>query len=75
MWFELFKDTCPVTKTPWRWRLRNGDGAVIAVSVSGHPSEEECKDAIGKLKLISHSTPVETRGTDLNHKLVKKHRS
>jgi len=61
MWFELFRDPCKVTETPWRWRLRNDDGQVIASSASGHVSEHACRAAIKELKGISQTTPVEAR--------------
>jgi len=61
MWFELYKDSCPVTETPWRWRLRDNDGQAIALGVAAYATEEDCRRAVGALKLISHLTPIETR--------------
>jgi uncharacterized protein YegP (UPF0339 family) len=61
MWFEIYEDSCQVTKEPWRWRLRDNSGAVVALSTAGYPSESECRQAVQTLKTISPMTPIQTR--------------
>ncbi|MFS2136423.1 DUF1508 domain-containing protein [Duganella sp. Dugasp56] len=61
MWFELYEDSCSTTKEPWRWRLRDGGGAVVALSTEGYCTEDECRQAVQDLKMISPKTPIQTR--------------
>jgi uncharacterized protein YegP (UPF0339 family) len=61
MWFELYKDSCRQTKEPWRWRLRDSDETVLAVSTKGYPDEDTCRSAILLLNAISLTTPMMTR--------------
>ncbi len=61
MWFEVFQDSCRYSTHPWRWRLRESSGEVVATSAAGYPDEEQCRDSIRALKCISPKTPVETR--------------
>ena len=61
MWFELYEDSCSITKEPWRWRLREGGGAVVALSTVGYCTEDECRQAVQDLKMISPKTPIQTR--------------
>lgn len=72
MWFEVFKDSCQYSTHPWRWRLRQTSGEVVATSTSGYTDEEKCRDSISALKSISPKTPVETRKrilvTDITHR-------
>ncbi|GJI93119.1 YegP family protein [Duganella hordei] len=61
MWFELYEDSCPITKEPWRWRLRDNGGSVVALSTTGYCSEADCRQAVQDLQMISPKTPIQTR--------------
>lgn len=71
MWFELYVDSCRITKEPWRWRLRNGQDQVIAASTAGYSSEAACQSAVSDLKSISPKTPTKTRVDSRPKKVIK----
>ncbi|SEA10922.1 protein of unknown function [Haloplanus vescus] len=58
--FQVFDDDAGV-----RWRLRDGDGAVLAVSDSAYDTEHDAMRAVQRLKHVAATAGVEstTSGT------------
>ena len=52
MTYHYYKDS----KGEWRWRLKAGNGRIIADSGEGYASEQECLADIDRVKASSAAT-------------------
>ncbi|MBU0713389.1 DUF1508 domain-containing protein [bacterium] len=58
--FQYYKDK----SDRWRWRLRNDDGKIIAVSGEGFADKEECLDDLQTAKEVSEISEVRIYETE-----------
>lgn len=65
MRFEIYRDSCKKEKFPWRWRLLEVDGRVIALSAAGYAGEGPCREAITALSRLNPTISIETRRRDI----------
>ena len=57
MHFEKFRSK---KNNQWYWRLRAGNGQIIATGGEGYASERSCDNGIASVKTADANTPVET---------------
>jgi uncharacterized protein YegP (UPF0339 family) len=54
MTYYYYKDA----RGEWRWNLKASNGRILADSGEGYKSEQDCKDAIDRVKASSDSPVV-----------------
>ena len=65
--FQYYKDK----GDRWRWRLRNDDGKIIAVSGEGFADKEECLDDLQTAKEVSEISEVRVYETEEDFTVIR----
>jgi len=65
--FQYYKDK----GDRWRWRLRNDDGKIIAVSGEGFANKEECLDDLQTAKEVSEISEVRVYETEEDFTVIR----
>ena len=58
MTFEIYASGASLMALQWRWRLKAGNGEVIADSAEGYVSKFDCEYAIRLVQGTTLATPV-----------------
>ena len=58
MTFEIYTSGESVFDLQWRWRLKSGNGEIIADSAEGYVSKYDCEYAIRLVQGTTLGTPV-----------------